>query len=306
VAANSVQGMTTDTAHALVTSEMTREALYVASTRGRAGTCWYAATEDALDVDCHHEPDAPRTADELLGTVLARTGAEDSATETLRATLEDAGSLRTLVTRYDHARTVASLDALPLALDHLAPADRDRILGDPAASQLARVVASAAGRGAHPSSLVRAAFDLDDMTSVRSPALVLATRIEDYSRSLGVPDGPPADAPLPWLPGPDVGHPGWLPYLRERATLIRSRAAELGSLPEAYRDQYAIADTDPTTLGEPPEPGSRREAAYRTALASQAAAACQEPVPTPRRHNSPVPAPRLPSMSQQRGPRLSR
>jgi len=303
--AHRVQGMTTDTAHALVTPEMTREALYVASTRGRERTSWYTATEDALEVDCHPEPEAPRTADELLGAVLARTGAEDSATETLRATFEEAGSLRTLVTRYDHARSVASLEALPLALDGLPAAERNRILGDPATGQLARVVAAAAGRGANPRRLVRAAFDLDDMTGVRSPALVLATRIEDYSRTLGVPDGPSADAPLPWLPGPDVGHPGWLPYLRERATLIRSRAAELGSLAEAYRDQYGVTDADPTSLGEPPEPGTRREAAFRTAQANQAAAA-PEHLPSPPRHSSPLAAQRPPSMSQQRGPRLSR
>jgi conjugative relaxase-like TrwC/TraI family protein len=309
--AHRVQGMTTDTAHALVTPEMTREALYVASTRGREGTCWYTATEDALDVDCHHEPDAPRTADELLGAVLARTGAEDSATETMRQTLEQAGTLRTLVARYDHARTVASLEALPFALAGLSAADRQRVLGDPAAGQLARVVASAVGRGADPNRLVRAAFDLDDMTGVRSLAAVLATRIEDYSRTLGVPDHPPASAPdgapdrapLPWLPGPDVGHPGWLPYLRERAALIRARAAELGTLAGAYRDQYEVTDADPTSLGQPPEPGTRREAAYRTARASQPVAS-PEHVPTARRHSSPVAAP--PAMSQQRGPRLSR
>jgi hypothetical protein len=313
--AHRVQGMTTDTAHALVTGEMTREALYVASTRGRERTHWYAATEDALDVDCHHEPDAPHTADELLGAVLARTGAEDSATETMRATLDAAGSLRTLVTRYDHARTVASLHALPLALADLSPADRSRILADPAAGQLARLVASAVGRGADPKRLVRRAFDLDDMDAVRSPALVLATRIEDYSRSLGVPNAlstaaASTGAPLPWLPGPDVGHPGWLPYLRERAALIRDRAAELGTLTGAYRDQYEVTDADPTSLGQPPEPGTRREAAYRTALAAQPADT-PEHVNTPRRQPHPVAAPRPhpmspPAMSQQRGPRLSR
>jgi conjugative relaxase-like TrwC/TraI family protein len=306
--AHRVQGMTTDTAHALVTPEMTREALYVASTRGREKTTWYAATEDVLDVDCHTEPDAPRTADELLGAVLARTGAEDSATETLRATLEDANSLRTLVARYDHARTVASLEALPLALTGLPAVQRRRILNDSAAPQLARVLAGAAGRGANTQHLITAAFDLDDMSNARSPALVLATRIEDCPRALGVPDEPASDRPLPWLPGPDVGHPGWLPYLRERAALIRERAAELGSLSAAYRDQYGVVDADPTSLGQPPDPGSRREAAYRAALASTTAAqgyadqraTTSSPQSTPTTDRPPHP------MSQLRGPRLSR
>ncbi|GAB3785741.1 MobF family relaxase [Nocardioides ungokensis] len=304
--AHRVQGMTTDTAHALVTPEMTRESLYVASTRGREKTTWYAATEEVLDVDCHHEPDTPRTADELLGTVLARTGAEDSATETTRAVFEEASSLRTLVARYDHARNLASLEALGLALDHWPATERNRILGDPAAPHLARVVAAAAGQGADPRALVTAAFAFEDMSNVRSPALVLASRIQDCPRTLGVPDRPPADAPLPWLPAPDVGHPGWLPYLRERSALIRARAGELGSLSAAYRDQYGISDPGPGALGPPPETGTRQEAAY--------AAACREaqadqPLPStdptdPRQHDEPIQS--RPTMSQQRGPRLSR
>ena len=149
---------------------MTRESLYVASTRGREKTTWYAATEDALDVTCHDEPDAPQTIEDLLGAVLARTAAETSATETLRTTLAEAESLRTLVERYDHARNVAALEALPLALQALPAVERGRILADTASGQLARVVASAAGRGVNPSRLVRAAFDLDAMDNVRSPA----------------------------------------------------------------------------------------------------------------------------------------
>ena len=42
--AHRTQGTTVDTAHTLVTPEMTREALYVASTRGRTSTHWYATT----------------------------------------------------------------------------------------------------------------------------------------------------------------------------------------------------------------------------------------------------------------------
>lgn len=306
VTAHRVQGMTTDTAHALITPEMTREALYVASTRGREKTTWYAATEDTLDVDCHHEPDAPRTADELLGAVLARTGAEDSATETMRAAFENAGSLRSLVARYDHARSVASLEALEIALDGWPAVERNRVTADPAAPHLARVVAEAAGRGAVPQQLLTAALELDDMSSVRSPAMVLATRIQDYARSLGVPDGPAADAPLPWLPAPDVGHPGWLPYLHGRAELIRARADELGSLSAAYGDQYDISDPGPGALGPPPEPGTRREAAYTAA--SREAPANRPPGPeisSPRRHHD-EPVPTRPTMSQARGPRLSR
>ena len=53
--AHRAQGSTVDTAHALVTEEMTRESLYVASTRGRLNNSWYAATDELLDADLRHE-----------------------------------------------------------------------------------------------------------------------------------------------------------------------------------------------------------------------------------------------------------
>jgi len=297
--AHRVQGTTTDTAHALVTPETTREALYVASTRGRDRTTWYAATDSTSEFDCD-EPETPKTVTEVLESVLARSGAETSATETLRTTLADANSLPTLVARYDHARNVAAVDALPQALSELPEADRQRILADPARAQLARTVAAAASHGANTAHVVRGAFDLDDLSNVQSPALVLASRIEDHTRSLGVPPTPPS-GPLPWLAPPEVGHPGWLPYLEQRANLIRTRAAELGTLADAYREQYRVDHHDPTGLGDPPEPGSRQETAYRAAQVQLEAS--QRSVPT-----APATAPPPPrhTMSQQRGPRLSR
>jgi conjugative relaxase-like TrwC/TraI family protein len=321
--AHRVQGSTTDTAHALVTPEMTREALYVASTRGREGTCWYAATEASIDADGHDPDHEPRTAAEVLTGVLARTGAEDSATATIRDTLAQAGSLPSLVARYSHARTVAMGDALREAVTVLPEVERARVLADPAAPRLARTLADAAGGGADPKRVLRAAWDFDDNDNLRSPATVLATRVEDHPRTFGIvdrrsprlDDGPPgtqAEAPLPWLPAPDVGHPGWLPYLTERAELIRARAGELGTLAAAYREQYAITDPSsgagPASLGSAPEPGTRREAAYRAALASlsphpapdgAARRVSGEPPPPPHVSRGPVPST---AKSQQRGP----
>lgn len=300
--AHRVQGSTTDTAHALVTPEMTRESLYVASTRGRDGTYLYAATETGVDIDCNTEPDAPRTAHEVLTAVLARTGAEGSATETVRAVQAEATSLHALVTRYDHARNHAAGDALALAVHGLPAHLRQQVLRDPGAPHLARTLAAAAGRGVNPGALLSRAHDLEELRDVRSPALVLATRIDDHARSLGIPDGPPVEAPLPWLSPPDVGHPGWLPYLQERAELIRQRAALLGSLTAAYREQYGVADPDLDALGTPPEPRTRRDTAYRQALTSQASVA--QPIRGARNYEQ-QPVRRQNTMSQ-RGPRLSR
>ena len=187
--------------------------------------------------------------------MLARTGAEQSATQIIRGTLEDAAFAadpgRPLPAR---PQTSPPQDALRLAVHSLGPSEAARVLADPAAPHLARALASAAGHGTDPGRLLRAARDLEEMDAVRSPALVLASRIEDHAATLGIPFGPPADAPLPWLPGPDVGHPGWLPYLQARAQLIRDRAQALGSLPAAYRDQYAVTDPTPRRSARHPNP----------------------------------------------------
>ena len=57
--AHRAQGSTVDTAHTLVTPEMTREGLYGASTRARTSTHWYATTEQLLDATGPHEPEPP-------------------------------------------------------------------------------------------------------------------------------------------------------------------------------------------------------------------------------------------------------
>jgi hypothetical protein len=271
--AHRVQGTTTDTAHALVTPEMTREGLYVASTRGRSGTTWYVTTETPVDVACDHEPDEPRTVLEVLTAVLARKGTEGSATEALRHVQEQATTLPELVRRYDHARTVAAEAALASAVEELPAAERDRILRGPGVTYLANTLASAASRGADPRRLLRAARDYEPLAGTRSPALVIAQRIQDHPRTLGVPSTLGQPGPLPWLAPPVVGHPAWHPYLTARADLIRSRLDELGSLVQAYREQYEI--TGDGDLDEAPEQGTRRATAYQCAIEEQARFAAQ-------------------------------
>ncbi|WP_235506880.1 MobF family relaxase [Terrabacter sp. Root181] len=76
------QGRTVDTTHAFVTATTMREPLYVMATRGRERNMLY--------VDTHYEPDAATSHDEVVATeptvvlerVLARSGADVSATET--------------------------------------------------------------------------------------------------------------------------------------------------------------------------------------------------------------------------------
>jgi hypothetical protein len=106
--AHRAQGSTVDTAQPLITAGMTRESLYVLASRARERTTLYVATHDRpFDEDDH--TDQVRTsphacaAREILLNILATEATDLSATETITVAQEEAGSLATLVPRYEHA-----------------------------------------------------------------------------------------------------------------------------------------------------------------------------------------------------------
>ena len=165
-----------------------------------------------------------------------------------------------------------------------------RVRVDKGARHLATTLAQAAGRGADPTRLLRAAAELDDLEDARSPALVLASRIEDLPSALGIPRDEPAKKPLPWLPAPSVGHPEWDRYLAERAGLIAARATELGSLAAAYREQYTLTHLPVGDLGDPPPDMTSQQQAYQAVLHQQALAAARAEPRGPDHHSSARPS----------------
>ncbi|MCF4123015.1 relaxase domain-containing protein [Antribacter sp. KLBMP9083] len=100
VTAHRAQGLTVDTGHVVVTAKTARENLYVALTRGRYANHAYVATD--LPDDDHTPPAEAATARAILYRVLARTGAELSAHETLREEREKWASRERLITEYEH------------------------------------------------------------------------------------------------------------------------------------------------------------------------------------------------------------
>jgi len=81
--AHRAQGRTVDTTHAFVTATTTREPLYVMATRGRESNRMYVDTAYDPDVDTAHEPVVEKDSTEVLRQVLATSGVDSSATETL-------------------------------------------------------------------------------------------------------------------------------------------------------------------------------------------------------------------------------
>lgn len=109
--AYSVQGATADTAHALVTTAMTCEGLYVATTRGRHGNRLYVdvCPEPAQPEMAHGAVETLDVRDVLL-SVAGRRGAELSAHQTIRNEWSAASSFERLI--QEHQTLVAAAAAV--------------------------------------------------------------------------------------------------------------------------------------------------------------------------------------------------
>lgn len=96
---HSAQGMTVDTSHTVLNGSESRQLLYVALSRGRVENHLYLATDARID-DAglpHQEPAAPL---DVLRAILARDGAQESATTARRDTSDPAARLHQAVLRY--------------------------------------------------------------------------------------------------------------------------------------------------------------------------------------------------------------
>jgi conjugative relaxase-like TrwC/TraI family protein len=89
ITAHRAQGATVDTCHVVVSPGMTREAFYVAMTRGRHANTTYVVTEHAdPEMEPHlHPRQEPPSTEQVLRGVLTTEGTERSATEQLQQRL---------------------------------------------------------------------------------------------------------------------------------------------------------------------------------------------------------------------------
>ena len=112
---HTAQGRTADTAHVVVTGRETRDALYVAMTRGRTANHVYVAAGSSGDPDVATTPDAvlPPTSVELLERIIARDGVRPSAMSMLHDLTDPARRLREAIGRYDEAMSRSGLPAGP-------------------------------------------------------------------------------------------------------------------------------------------------------------------------------------------------
>ncbi|WP_448060599.1 MobF family relaxase [Cellulomonas hominis] len=219
------QGITVDHAHVLAAPGMVRENLYVAMTRGRRDNHVYVGVDD-VDPACDYLPDTHATPDgrDALTAILATSGAELSATQTIAARQNAAASLKrlepirqTILADASAPRWTAALRRAGLSADHV-----DEIVASPACGPLF----TALERGA--------ALDqpMDDVLTeliwsrplnapgepVRDLAALLHHRATEWLNTL-------VEDPANITPRPDVAHlsPGARETLRQVDELIAAR-----------------------------------------------------------------------------------
>jgi conjugative relaxase-like TrwC/TraI family protein len=272
------QGMTVDTARAFLTTAATREAALVALSRGVHGNYAYLDTQTVL------HPDEPAIlpgdlfyryreatpAERALATILAREGAELSATETLRAALAALDQLSTLVPEYDygldvhrgpHAAEQAEQwirDAFPHPGGEV---DADDVITDDAWPALRALLHKINDAGRGPVDLLRERaaereFASDPRNPAHSTTKILHYRLADdlpYPLDgVGRPDLLPGWVSSPPVPDPDQTAPDQselADWLRARAHRIADRVRNLGEhaahAPPAWAADLGDVPDDP-------------------------------------------------------------
>ncbi len=252
------QGMTVEHSHVPVHPGMTRQALYVALSRGRASNHAYVAT-DGIDPSCPHPPaeasNVP-TGRQILEAVLATDGAESSATATLRQRHDAATSLATLVPIRSTLAAAAARDRWERLLPDCG-LDREQvaaILGSPSAGALVAVLDGGADMPRVLNNLV-ARRPLDDPDDpARDIAAVLHARVTAWLEDTAIPHDAALSDGVEALIGAHrtdaLTDPRVRTALREADALIQARIDDLLERPD---NRW----TD--TLGPPPDNPRQRE-----------------------------------------------
>jgi DNA primase catalytic core len=256
---HTAQGVTADTMHGLATGTESRQQLYTMMTRGAHANHVYLGVVGDGDPHSVIHPTLvrPLTPTDILESMLARDGAQRSATGQVRVQADPATRLGEASQRYLDSLYVAAedllrhetttgaeqsdgatvnpaanvVDALDTAVKTLAPGLSDEAAWPTLRAHLLLLGAA----GENPVEALQAAAGDRELESARDRAAVLDWRLDASGlRNAGA-------GPLPWMPGIPArlaDDPHWGAYLSQRAHLVEqlteqvhTRAAEQSSLP---------------------------------------------------------------------------
>ncbi len=306
VTSHRAQGITTDTAHVVVTAGMTRENLYVAMTRGRDANTAFVAVDrpDVAHVGPRSGDDNDATAHSVLCGVLKHVGAEPSAHETLVEQQDVWGSVAQLAAEYETIAAAAQHDRWAALVfgSGLLPGRAAEVIKSPAFGALSAGLRRAEAHHIDVGRLLDRAAGARGFEDAEDVAAVLCSRVTSaVARDARA--GKARRTPrlivglIPEAIGPMAAE--MRQALDERRDLIESRAnavldealrggagwvQALGVSPRrreapawrlqarmvaAYRDRYAVVGTSP--LGATPETETQRRDAAQARSAVESA-----------------------------------
>jgi hypothetical protein len=287
VTSHRAQGITTDTAHVVVASHMTRENFYVAMTRGREANRAYVAIDqpDVAHVGPRPGNDADSTARSVLYGVLQHVGAELSAHETIAAEQDAGGSIVQLAAEYETIAAAAQRERWASALREtgLTQTQADDVIHSETFGALTAELRRAEAQHYNVRHLLQRIIAARGFDDVQDLAAVLHSRIASViARDTGAGRAEREPAMVVGLIPPAVGpmEPEMRRALDERSGMMEARVSAvldaallirapwtrmLGSTPRgsaaaewrqcacsvaAYRDRYGVVSA--RALGLPP------------------------------------------------------
>jgi conjugative relaxase-like TrwC/TraI family protein len=260
------QGVTVDTAHAIITPAATRELLYVAMTRGRQSNTAYVATDQPDPL--HDAPAfgaAAATGRSVLGNALSAVAAEPSAHQAAAREREAWHGIGQLAAEYEAIANAAGRAhyANLISNSGLGVEAAEQVTANPHSPALVRELRRIDAAGANTHGLLgRAAPHVE---RAENPAAALTRIAATTKPGRG---GPNTSRPR-LIAGliPEANHPmaaDMRAALDQRAALIRDRAGQLA--------QKAIEGREPWLRELGPVPGDRDRARQWRARAATIAA----------------------------------
>ncbi|MGW4829635.1 MobF family relaxase [Amycolatopsis japonica] len=238
---HSAQGLTVDTAHAVITAHSRLAALYVALTRGRFRNTAHVATmevaEDAPDGAALQAVKRSPTA--VLAAAFDGTAPQKSALAEATEAAADNDAIRTPAELLADATELATAGRTQRWLDELVEEgkltenQRARIAAEDGGPTLARLLRRAELAGHDPRDVLDHAVTARTLSGSRQLTNVIHHRITDT-----VTLDPVGDSYADWLP--QVDDPQWATYLRTLADTADQRRRELGNQLADEPPQWAI------------------------------------------------------------------
>lgn len=285
--AHRAQGSTVDTAHLLVTDQLTRALLYVGMTRGRESNRAYVEThQSTTDL---HEPHPEQTMQDVLEEILENSGVELSAHEVMRQELDNATRLDRLIPIHEHLCQLDARNRFEHAISSsgLDTADLASLKASPAYGPLITALRRAETAGLDTTQILHRAVHQSSVNNANDIAAVLHARVERLAtraaRRIG--RNPPLIAGLV-TPAEHVSDPTLIAPLRELEAQIVHRASWLAdqattdrpswlrAIPNellveivAYRECYGVKSQ--TILGDKPSADAFAQSAHYHRITTQ-------------------------------------